>query len=42
LLAARTDGPAPFAGPNGDFDAFVIDAETGRLINKSLEAMATI
>jgi hypothetical protein len=40
LLAAGADGPGSFARTDHDFDAPVIGAETGLLINKSLEVVA--
>jgi hypothetical protein len=42
LLAAGTDGPGSFARTDRDFDALVIGAEAGPLINKSLEVVAAI
>jgi len=42
LLAAGADGPGSLARTDRDFDTFVIAAETGPLINKSLEMVAAI
>ena len=42
LMAAGTDGPGPFTRAHGDFDALVIGAEAGLLINKSVEVMTAI
>jgi hypothetical protein len=42
LMAAGTDGPGSFPCADGDFDALVIGAETGLLINESLEVVTAI
>lgn len=42
LLAAGTDGPGFFTRTHGDFDALVIGAEAGLLINKPLEVVTAI